>query len=87
VSVFCNLAAGLAAPRLPECIPEADEEPFRGWARTGSSTSVADLRAATSVAAAIWSFLFEKPVFQRRAIACLTGGKLGENPDFSLRRD
>jgi hypothetical protein len=26
VSVFCNLAASLAPPRLPECIHEADEE-------------------------------------------------------------
>jgi hypothetical protein len=26
MSVFCNLAASLAAPRLPECIHEADEE-------------------------------------------------------------
>jgi hypothetical protein len=62
------------------------KKPFRASACTGSSPSVADLRATTSAAATIWSFLFEKPVPAAR-YSCLTGGKLEENPDFSLRRN
>jgi hypothetical protein len=72
------------------------KKPFRGSANIGLSTSVADLRITQSV---IRSLLVEdllptKPQAAEASLRggklarynCLTGGKLEENPDFSLRR-
>jgi hypothetical protein len=72
------------------------KKPFRGLASPGSSATEANLRIAQSD---IRSLLFEDLLPTKNAggrgvyvggklarYSCLTGGKLEENLDFSLRR-
>jgi hypothetical protein len=96
VSVFCNLAASVTASRLPECFHEADEETLPGF---GQHWFINIGRELATSAAIIRSLLFEDPSPTKNAggrgvcvggklarYSCQTGGKLEEDPDFSLRR-
>jgi len=97
VSAFCNLAVSLTTSRLPECFHEADEETL---ARFGQHwfINIGGELANNAISHPVSTF-FENllPTKKQAAgasaweeswrdISCLTGGKLEENPDFSLRR-
>ncbi|MGB6315729.1 MAG: hypothetical protein WBG13_24725 [Pseudolabrys sp.] len=91
MSVFYNLAASLTASRLPECSHEADEETLPQFGQHWFTNIGRELANNLSSNHPVSPF--------RRSVAnkiCVggklarysrqTGGKLEENPDFSLRR-
>jgi hypothetical protein len=97
VSVFCNLAVSLTASRLPERFHKADEETL---ARFGQHwlINIGGELANNHISHPISPF--PKICCQQKTQAAggvcvggklaryssLIGGKLEENPDFSLRR-
>jgi hypothetical protein len=96
VSVFCNLAASLTASRLPECFHEADEETLARFGQNWFINIGGDL-ANNPISHPVSPF--RRSVANKNAggkgvcvggklarFSCQTGGKLEENPDFSLRR-
>jgi hypothetical protein len=97
VSVFSNLAASLTTSRLPECFHETHEETLPRFGQHWLINSGGEL--ANNLASNHPFSPFRKSVANKNAggrgvcaggklarFSCQTGGKLEENPDFSLRR-
>jgi hypothetical protein len=95
VSVFRNLAESLTASRVPECFHEADEKTLPRFGRHWFINIGGEL-ANNPISHPVSPF--RRSVKQKRGgrgvrvggklarYSCLTGGKLEENPDFSLRQ-
>jgi hypothetical protein len=96
VSVFRNLTESLTASRLPECIHETDEKTLSRFSEhwffnVGSGLANNPISHQSLL---VEDLLPTKPQAAGRRYggrksarySCLTGGKLEENPDFSLRR-